>query len=68
MRADARRKRMRVLEAAQVAFAAQVCVPKTYATWADVLYVAVGLVPRLVPGQIGGANLAKGATILGLWA
>ena len=26
-------------------------VPKTYATWADVLHLAVGSVPRLVPGQ-----------------
>jgi dihydropteroate synthase len=44
------------------------CVPKTYATWADVLHLAVGSVPRLVPGQVGGADLAEGATILGLWA
>ena len=44
------------------------CVPKTYATWADVLHLAVGSVPRLVPGQAGGANLAEGAMILGLWA
>jgi len=44
------------------------CVPKTYATWRDVLHVAVGSVPRLVPGQVGSADLAEGATILGLWA
>jgi hypothetical protein len=43
-------------------------VPKTYVTWADVLHVAVGSVPRLVPGQVGSADLAEGATILGLWA
>ena len=44
------------------------CVPKTYATWADVLHLAVGSVPRLVRGQVGGAELAEGATILGSWA
>jgi hypothetical protein len=47
---------------------AVVCVPKTCATWADVLHLAVGSVPRLVPGQAGGADLAEGAMILGLWA
>ncbi len=44
------------------------CVPKTHATWADVLHLAVGSVPRLVSGQVGGADLAEGAMILGLWA
>ena len=43
-------------------------VPKTYATWADVLHLAAGSVPRLVSGQVGGADLAEGAMILGLWA
>jgi hypothetical protein len=44
------------------------CVPKTHATWADVLHLAAGSVPRLVPGQVRGADLAEGAMILGLWA
>ena len=44
------------------------CVPKTYATWADVLHLAVGSCRVLVLGQVGGAELAEGATILGLWA
>ena len=48
--------------------ASKLRVPETYATWADVLHVAVGSVPRLVPGQVGSADLAEGATILGLWA
>jgi hypothetical protein len=43
-------------------------VPKTYATWADVLHLAAGSVPRLVSGQVGGADLAEGAMILDLWA
>jgi hypothetical protein len=43
-------------------------VPKTYATWAHVLHLAAGSVPRLVSGQVGGADLAEGAMILGLWA
>jgi hypothetical protein len=30
--------------------------------------LAAGSVPRLVPGQVGGADLAEGAMILGLWA
>ena len=44
------------------------CVPKTYATWADVLRLAVGSCRVLVLGQVGAAELAEGATILGLWA
>ena len=30
--------------------------------------LAVGSVPRLVPGQVGGTDLAEGAMILDLWA
>jgi hypothetical protein len=44
------------------------CVPETYATCADVLHLVVGSVSRLAPGQVGGAGLAEGAMILGLWA
>jgi hypothetical protein len=40
----------------------------TYATCADVLHLVVGSVSRLVPGHVGGAGLAEGAMILGLWA
>jgi aryl-alcohol dehydrogenase-like predicted oxidoreductase len=47
---------------------ARLRVPKTYATWADVLHLAAGSVPRLVSGQVGGADLAEGAMILDLWA
>jgi hypothetical protein len=45
------------------------CVPETYATWADVLRLAVGSGSHLVPGRrASGADPAEDATILGLWA
>lgn len=43
------------------------CVPKTYATWAYALQLAVGFVPPSGAGRAG-AGLAGGAMIFSLWA
>jgi hypothetical protein len=42
-------------------------VPKTYATWADALGIAVGSVKRLGVGRAG-LGSAGGGMIFGLWA
>jgi hypothetical protein len=42
-------------------------VPKTYATWADALGIAVGSVKRLGVGWAG-LGSAGGGMIFGLWA
>ncbi len=47
--------------------ARDVWVPKTYATWADALGIAVGSVKRLGVGRAG-LGSAGGGMIFGLWA
>jgi hypothetical protein len=54
----------RVLPAA---LRAHLWVPKTYATWADALGIAVGSVKRLGVGRAG-LGSAGGGMIFGLWA
>jgi hypothetical protein len=47
--------------------ARDVWVPKTYATWADALGIAVGSVKRLGVGRAGLGSAGDGM-IFGLWA
>jgi hypothetical protein len=54
----------------QFSFVVCLCVPKTYATWADVLYLAVGSGAASGTWAAGRAapTPVEDATILGLWA